>query len=783
MADFSKREDVEHWLGGIRPAQRRRDVAIAFAARAALRVLPLLVSELRATRRVRDNTLSAFVLPCLRATALPWAAAKYPAHGNELRAAASAAASAADAASAASTPPPPPPSPPPSPSPPPPRLPAAFAFAAASAASAAASAAAFAFAAAAASADASATAAAFAAASAADAAMIDSGRSGAQLAGLPLWPGGAPDRASEAWWELKAALISTGEGWEVWSDWYEARLAGDERYPPIEELEIGRVTIADEVWQRGPAAVNGEIKMLIAQYAPDEPDVDRAAESDDQDQAAFAPILATRATLRVLPLMAADGARLGDAAKSKFLLSVFRALAAAWANTPYSSLAGSEWSDAAGNDVNVYRSGSAQVALYVADAAAQSALAAGNLSPANAAAHASRALFQVKAATLAWRRDGVSDVIVERANSSDRDDIVPGIRPDQIAQIELWPGRDPPQFIGEQWETLKEALRHADEGWDVWIDWYEARLDGRVRSQEVELAYVNFIRNVSPTATAWEANSEIRRLIAEATKTSEPTEALWDFFVSYATEDEAIAREVVGVLESAGHSTIAQFKDFSVGANFVHEMNRGLAGAGRVVAIYSPNYQASPHCQAEWAAAYAADPSGAKRKLVPFLLAPTALDPLARQVVYKSLIGLTPAQRNAAVLEAIAPRPPKKNAEAIKSLLAEVASPQASINAKQQLDAGPNAAFDRPFVDEDLPELPSTQRGLANAIRKSLPRNTPPVVGAVLESYSEHLLERGTQPIVRYLDDLAAALRAELDAPEAVDWGKGLAKLFQSSCQ
>jgi hypothetical protein len=82
-------------------------------------------------------------------------------------------------------------------------------------------------------------------------------------------------------------------------------------------------------------------------------------------------------------------------------------------------------------------------------------------------------------------------------------------------------------------------------------------------------------------------------------------------------------------------------------------------------------------------------------------------------------------------------------------------------------------------VDAALPELPSTQRGLANTIRKSLPRNAPPVVAASLESYAEHLLERGAQPVVRYLDDLSAALRAENEAPEAVDWGRGLAKLFQ----
>ncbi len=66
----------------------------------------------------------------------------------------------------------------------------------------------------------------------------------------------------------------------------------------------------------------------------------------------------------------------------------------------------------------------------------------------------------------------------------------------------------------------------------MWIDWYELRLDGRMRSQEVELAYVNYIRNVSPGATAWEANSEIRRLIESVSSgTSHPTAGAASFAV------------------------------------------------------------------------------------------------------------------------------------------------------------------------------------------------------------------------------------------------------------
>jgi hypothetical protein len=369
--------------------------------------------------------------------------------------------------------------------------------------------------------------------------------------------------------------------------------------------------------------------------------------------------------------------------------------------------------------------------------------------------------------------------VVRQVDAYDASDVVPSVTPKQLGAMALWPGGLQPGVFRELWVNLSDALRLAPEGWEVWIDWYEARLAGEVRSEQVELAFVNYARSVEPTASAWKANSEIKRLIDEATRAPEASVVTWDFFISYAVEDEAVAREFVSVLERAGYSTVAQFKDFSIGANLVHEMNRGLAGAGRVVALYSQHYQGSEHCQAEWAVAYNSDPSGAKRKLVPFLLAPTALNPLARQIVYKSLVGLSATQRRTAILEAIASQPQPRNPEEIKTILAEVASPQASINAKEQLDAGPNVTFDRPFVDADLPELPSVQRGLAVTILGSLPGNTPPVVSAVLRSYAEHLLERGTQPIVRYLDDLAAALQVENDAPEAVDWGKGLAELFR----
>ncbi|MFZ1963969.1 MAG: hypothetical protein WAU78_11000, partial [Roseiarcus sp.] len=83
MVDFRDRRDLKRWLDAIEPVERRRDVAVALAARAALRVAPLLGQELTRRGRKRDEILSALVLPCLRATVVPWVAAKYPSHGAE----------------------------------------------------------------------------------------------------------------------------------------------------------------------------------------------------------------------------------------------------------------------------------------------------------------------------------------------------------------------------------------------------------------------------------------------------------------------------------------------------------------------------------------------------------------------------------------------------------------------------------------------------------------------------------------------------------------------------
>ncbi|SQD98371.1 MULTISPECIES: TIR domain-containing protein [unclassified Parafrankia] len=106
-----------------------------------------------------------------------------------------------------------------------------------------------------------------------------------------------------------------------------------------------------------------------------------------------------------------------------------------------------------------------------------------------------------------------------------------------------------------------------------------------------------------------------------------------DFFVSYATADEAWAEWIAWNLEEAGYSTRIQVWDFAVGSHFVHEMHRAAGGAARTVAVLSAEYLASAYAEAEWAAAWAGDPIGIHRRLLVLRVGECEQPGLLRQVV------------------------------------------------------------------------------------------------------------------------------------------------------
>lgn len=237
-----------------------REWSVTIAARAALRVLPLI-----------DDTadFSAPVLAVFRAAAIARFAAKYPKRSIDP----SAAAHAADAAAAAA------------------RTLGPAARVAAAAADAAATSAYTTYAAAAAAdvadaVDAASTSAAYAAA---DAAMASAARAGAtdacitairhdarrmngkvrlaeQLAREPLWPIPAPAAYGDAWQLLSIALRALGGHWSVWIDWYEKAVL-NEPHRGIAEAEDAAYTDLPGLlrWHDGAETVNTEIARRLAE--------------------------------------------------------------------------------------------------------------------------------------------------------------------------------------------------------------------------------------------------------------------------------------------------------------------------------------------------------------------------------------------------------------------------------------------------------------------------------------------------------------------------------------
>jgi tetratricopeptide (TPR) repeat protein len=123
-------------------------------------------------------------------------------------------------------------------------------------------------------------------------------------------------------------------------------------------------------------------------------------------------------------------------------------------------------------------------------------------------------------------------------------------------------------------------------------------------------------------------------------------EAGTDFFISYTQADRAWAEWIAWTLEEAGYKAKIQAWDFPAGSNFVVEMHGAAARAERTLAVLSPDYLKSLFGTAEWAAAFAQDPTGEKGKLLPVRVREVSPEGLLAAIVPIDLVGLTePAAR------------------------------------------------------------------------------------------------------------------------------------------
>ena len=135
-----------------------------------------------------------------------------------------------------------------------------------------------------------------------------------------------------------------------------------------------------------------------------------------------------------------------------------------------------------------------------------------------------------------------------------------------------------------------------------------------------------------------------------------------DFFISFTAPDKAWADWIAWTLNDEGFSVVYQPWHFSPGTNFVLAMNEATR-CQTTIAILSDNYLRSRFTQPEWAAAFAQDPTGNGRRLIPIRIAACdtsntllaaiiyidlarAKDAIsARKLLLEGLAGLPPSER------------------------------------------------------------------------------------------------------------------------------------------
>jgi len=271
MVDISSRKESEAWL-----QDKPREWAVALAARAALRVLPLFDYHIRPARGELSHTL-----PVLRNSIIALAFVQFPARTIKLHNARVA----------------------------PPNY-GIVAYAAADAAYSITNGASFA----------AARATAFSAVRttwqsvSADATALeerwdafDPASKAALLAGQPLWLDGAPPKAiSDAWFDLSQRLREDpAEGWDVWIEWYEDLLAGRAPWSVHakhgEDLAMKVALQSNEDWEQPPAEIDARIRRWVeearaAQKAVAEDSPEDPPEVPAQDAAALRERLADAAS-------------------------------------------------------------------------------------------------------------------------------------------------------------------------------------------------------------------------------------------------------------------------------------------------------------------------------------------------------------------------------------------------------------------------------------------------------------------------------------------------------
>ena len=126
-------------------------------------------------------------------------------------------------------------------------------------------------------------------------------------------------------------------------------------------------------------------------------------------------------------------------------------------------------------------------------------------------------------------------------------------------------------------------------------------------------------------------------------------------FISYNRADRDWAEWIAGVIERSGYQPIIQAWHFRPGENFLLRMQEAAAQTDFTIAVLSETYLKSEYTQPEWAAAFAQDPTGKKRQLIPVRVAECALAGMLAPIIHIDLIGLGESDAKRALLDGLKP--------------------------------------------------------------------------------------------------------------------------------
>ena len=124
-----------------------------------------------------------------------------------------------------------------------------------------------------------------------------------------------------------------------------------------------------------------------------------------------------------------------------------------------------------------------------------------------------------------------------------------------------------------------------------------------------------------------------------------------DFFISYNSADQRWAEWVAWQLEEEQFTVYIQAWDFLPGENFVLEMQEAVQQTRTTIALLSREYLAAKFTKVEWAAAFARDPEGKERALIPIRVRECQPTGLLATLIYIDIVGLAEEQARARILQ------------------------------------------------------------------------------------------------------------------------------------